>query len=30
MADSIRSLIGTGTKLYLDLVEPSEVDQNLA
>ncbi|MDG2222149.1 MAG: transaldolase family protein [Rubripirellula sp.] len=30
MADSIRSLIATGTKLYLDSVEPSEVDQNLA
>lgn len=30
MSDSIRSLINTGTKLYLDSVEPSEVDQNLA
>ena len=30
MTDSIRSLIETGTKLYLDSVEPSEVDQNLA
>jgi transaldolase len=30
MADSIRSLIETGTKLYLDSVEPSEIDQNLA
>lgn len=29
MADSIRSLIATGTKLYLDSVEPSEVDRNL-
>ena len=29
MADSIRSLIATGTKLYLDSVEPGEVDQNL-
>jgi len=29
MTDSIRSLIATGTKLYLDSVEPSEVDQNL-
>ena len=28
--DSIRSLIESGTKLYLDSVEPSEVDQNLA
>ena len=30
MSDSIQSLIQTGTKLYLDSVEPSEVDQNLA
>jgi transaldolase len=30
MADSLRSLINTGTKLYLDSVEPSLVDQNLA
>ena len=30
MADSIASLIATGTKLYLDSVEPSLVDQNLA
>lgn len=30
MADSLRSLIDTGTKLYLDSVEPTEVDQNLA
>jgi transaldolase len=30
MADSIASLISTGTKLYLDSVEPSLVDQNLA
>jgi len=29
MSDSIRSLINTGTKLYLDSVEPSLVDQNL-
>jgi transaldolase len=29
MTDSIRSLIATGTKLYLDSVEPSEVDRNL-
>lgn len=29
MADAIRSLIATGTKLYLDSVEPSEIDQNL-
>ena len=29
MTDSIKSLIATGTKLYLDSVEPSEVDQNL-
>ena len=29
MTDSIRSLIDTGTKLYLDSVEPSEVDRNL-
>ncbi len=30
MSDSLKSLIATGTKLYLDSVEPSEVDQNLA
>ncbi|QDT06663.1 Transaldolase [Rubripirellula lacrimiformis] len=30
MANSIQSLIDTGTKLYLDSVEPAEVDQNLA
>lgn len=30
MPDSIRSLIETGTKLYLDSVEPSEVDRNVA
>ena len=30
MSRSIRSLIETGTKLYLDSVEPSEVDRNLA
>lgn len=30
VSDSIQSLIKTGTKLYLDSVEPSEVDQNLA
>lgn len=30
MSDSIRSLIDTGTKLYLDSVEPAEVDKNLA
>ncbi|MEM9827456.1 MAG: transaldolase family protein [Planctomycetota bacterium] len=30
MADSIQSLIQTGTKLYLDSVQPEEVDQNLA
>ena len=30
MSDSIRSLIETGTKLYLDSVEPSEVDRNIA
>ncbi len=29
MSDSIRSLIETGTKLYLDSVEPSEVDRNI-
>ncbi|MEM8669492.1 MAG: transaldolase family protein [Planctomycetota bacterium] len=29
MSDSIRSLIATGTKLYLDSVEPAEVDRNL-
>ena len=29
MADAIRSLIATGTKLYLDSVQPSEIDQNL-
>jgi transaldolase len=29
MANPIESLIQTGTKLYLDSVEPSEVDQNL-
>ena len=29
-SDSIRSLINTGTKLYLDSVEPSELDTNLA
>ncbi len=30
MSDSIRSLINTGTKLYLDSVEPAEIDKNLA
>lgn len=30
MSESIRSLIATGTKLYLDSVEPTEVDRNLA
>lgn len=30
MADSIASLIASGTKLYLDSVEPALVDQNLA
>ncbi|TWU49809.1 transaldolase family protein [Rubripirellula reticaptiva] len=30
MTNSIKSLIESGTKLYLDSVEPSEVDQNLA
>jgi len=30
MSDPLRSLIDTGTKLYLDSVEPAEVDQNLA
>jgi transaldolase len=30
MSESIRSLIETGTKLYLDSVEPREVDRNLA
>lgn len=30
MSASIKSLIQTGTKLYLDSVEPSEVDQNIA
>lgn len=30
MTDSIASLISTGTKLYLDSVEPTLVDQNLA
>lgn len=30
MSDSIRSLIETGTKLYLDSVEPAEIDRNLA
>ena len=30
MSDSIQWLIQSGTKLYLDSVEPSEVDQNLA
>ena len=29
MANSLQSLIDTGTKLYLDSVEPSLVDQNL-
>ncbi len=29
MAKSLQSLIDTGTKLYLDSVEPSLVDQNL-
>ena len=29
MSDSIQSLIQTGTKLYLDSVQPDEVDQNL-
>ncbi|MEM9367762.1 MAG: transaldolase family protein [Planctomycetota bacterium] len=30
MAAPLQSLVETGTKLYLDSVEPSEVDQNLA
>ena len=30
MTNPIRSLIDSGTKLYLDSVEPSEVDKNLA
>jgi transaldolase len=30
MSDSIRSLINTGTKLYLDSVEPEELEKNLA
>ena len=30
MSDSIRSLIDAGTKLYLDSVEPSEIEKNLA
>jgi transaldolase len=30
MADSIASLVASGTKLYLDSVEPALVDQNLA
>ena len=30
VSDSIQSLVASGTKLYLDSVEPSEVDQNLA
>lgn len=30
MTNSIRSLIECGTKLYLDSVEPSEVDKNLS
>ena len=30
MSNPIRSLIDTGTKLYLDSVEPSELDKNLA
>jgi transaldolase len=30
MPDAIESLIKIGTKLYLDSVEPSEVDQNIA
>ncbi|MEM6979588.1 MAG: transaldolase family protein [Planctomycetota bacterium] len=30
MSQSLQSLIQAGTKLYLDSVEPSEVDQNLA
>lgn len=30
MSESIRSLIDTGTKLYLDSVEPDLVDQNLS
>ena len=30
MANSLQSLINTGTKLYLDSVEPSLIDQNLA
>jgi transaldolase len=29
MADAIRSLTATGTKLYLDSVEPTEIDRNL-
>lgn len=30
MANPLQSLIDTGTKLYLDSVEPTEVDKNLA
>lgn len=30
MSAALKSLIATGTKLYLDSVEPTEVDQNLA
>ncbi|NND95849.1 MAG: transaldolase [Pirellulaceae bacterium] len=30
MPNALQSLVNTGTKLYLDSVEPSEVDQNLA
>ncbi|TWU16923.1 transaldolase family protein [Allorhodopirellula heiligendammensis] len=30
MANPLQSLIDTGTKLYLDSVEPSEVDKNLS
>ena len=30
MSDSIRSLIDCGTKLYLDSVDPDEVDKNLS
>lgn len=30
MSSALKSLIDTGTKLYLDSVEPSEVDTNLA
>ncbi len=30
MSESLRSLTATGTKLYLDSVDPTEVDRNLA